>query len=64
MYGARLTVLIDSPAGKEHVPSYSHRTHARRSHAVLGVPGAPLVLAALLIAAPAALAAAGLLPSP
>ncbi|MFD1522810.1 hypothetical protein [Pseudonocardia yunnanensis] len=43
--------------------SYSRRTHARRSHAVLGVLGAPLVLGALLIAAPAALAAVGLLPS-
>ncbi|MCH6164955.1 hypothetical protein [Pseudonocardia alaniniphila] len=44
--------------------SYSRRTHASRSHAVLGVLGAPLLLAALLIAAPAALAAMGLLPSP
>jgi hypothetical protein len=43
--------------------SYSRRTHARRSHAVLGVLGAPLVLGALLVAAPAALTAMGLLPS-
>lgn len=43
--------------------SYSRRTHARRSHAVLGVLGAPLVFGALLVAAPAALAAMGLLPS-
>jgi hypothetical protein len=43
--------------------SYSRRTHARRSHAVLGVLGAPLVLGALLIAVPAVLTAVGLLPS-
>jgi hypothetical protein len=44
--------------------TYSRRTHARRSHAVLGVLGAPLVLGALLVALPSALAAVGLLPSP
>jgi hypothetical protein len=43
--------------------SYSRRARARRSHAVLGVLGAPLVLGALLVAAPAALTAMGLLPS-
>jgi hypothetical protein len=43
--------------------SYSRRTHARRSHAVLVVLGAPIVLDALLVAAPAALTAMGLLPS-
>jgi hypothetical protein len=43
--------------------SYSRRTHARRSQAVLGVLGAPLVLGALLVAAPAALTAMGVLPS-
>jgi hypothetical protein len=43
--------------------SYSRRTHARRSHAVVGVLGAPLVLGALLVAAPAALTAMGLFPS-
>jgi hypothetical protein len=43
--------------------SYSRRTHARRSHALLGVVGAPLVLGALLVAAPAALTAMGLLPT-
>jgi hypothetical protein len=42
--------------------SYSRHTQARRSHAVLGVLGAPLVLGALLVAAPAALAALGLFP--
>ena len=43
--------------------SYSRRTHAKRSHALLGVVGAPLVLGALLVAAPAALTAIGLLPT-
>lgn len=43
--------------------SYSRRTHAKRSHALLGVVGAPLVLGALLVAAPAALTAMGLLPT-
>jgi hypothetical protein len=43
--------------------SYSRRTHARQSHAVPGVLGAPLVLGALLIAVPAVLTAVGLLPS-
>ena len=43
--------------------TYSRRTRAQRSHAILGVLGAPLVLGALLVAAPAALAAMGLLPT-
>jgi hypothetical protein len=43
--------------------SYSLRTRARRGHAVLGVLGAPLVLGALLVAAPAVLTAMGLFPS-
>lgn len=43
--------------------SYSRRTHAGRAHAVLGVLGAPLVFGALLVGAPAALSAMGLLPS-
>jgi len=44
--------------------SYSRRTSAKSSHAVIGVLGAPLVLGALLVAAPAALTAMGLLPQP
>jgi len=43
--------------------TYSRRTHAKRSHAILGVLGAPLVLGALLVAAPAVLTAIGLLPT-
>ena len=43
--------------------SYSRRTRARRSHAALGVLGAPLALGALLVAVPAGLTAVGLLPS-
>jgi hypothetical protein len=44
--------------------SYSRRTQARRSHAVLGVLGAPLMLGALLVAAPAVLTAMGLISAP
>jgi hypothetical protein len=42
--------------------SYSRRTHARRRHAALGALGAPLVLAALLVGAPAVLTVLGLFP--
>jgi hypothetical protein len=43
--------------------SYARRTRARRAHLVIGVLGAPVVLGLLLVAAPAALAAMGLLPA-
>jgi hypothetical protein len=42
--------------------SYSRRTQANRSHAILGILGAPVVLGALLVGAPAALTAMGLFP--
>ncbi len=44
--------------------SYSARTRAKPIHAVLGVLGAPVMLGMLLVAAPAALTAIGLLPNP
>jgi hypothetical protein len=42
--------------------SFARRARARKAHMVLGVLGAPLLLAGLLLAAPAVLSAMGLLP--
>ena len=44
--------------------SYSRRTDAQGGHALIGLLGAPLVLGALLVGAPAALTALGLFPQP
>ena len=62
---AYMTFFLAGAAGYGTLAlSYSRRTSAKASHAVIGVLGAPLVLGALLVAAPAALTAMGLLPQP
>jgi hypothetical protein len=64
LLGAAVAVLAGAVGYGTLALSYSRRTSAKASHAVIGVLGAPLVLGALLVAAPAALTAMGLLPQP